>query len=451
MLAMVSACSASAVATNPAVPFGAALRHQSAQPGPAHLDAGGPVLVGVDDAPLGAGGVGLLLAHLGELLLRFAVGGVAGLVAVGGRVGAHEPHCRVATPDQGLLCRGLIVQVVQVVLLVQVVVVARPRVLVLVEVLVLVGWEAGGGVEVATGGVDDAGVAGAGAVRVLGQAVVAVDPAQVVQAGAVLNEGQAGVAQRLGELLDPVGFVAVVTGTGRDVVELAGIGRGDEALDGLSVALELRDGRGLVQGEEVEAVEGLPGDLTAGGDQGGVHVGARRPQPLGDLRGADAEQGQLLDGREPVCFGEALAALVLGPLLDDPLGVPSGVRGGQDVDRDGRHLGLHCGEGPPLAVPDAQALITRRCRCLLRGETFVLVAKDVVVAERATPSRVAGYFGLASLAWLLGGTAGNYIGAALLGTNTVDAGWIALAAFGATLALVITRLIPAAGPGSTAS
>ncbi len=80
-----------------------------------------------------------------------------------------------------------------------------------------------------------------------------------------------------------------------------------------------------------------------------------------------------------------------------------------------------------------------------------MVAKDVVVAERATPGRVAGYFGLASLPWLLGGTAGNYFGAALLGTNTVHAGWIALAAFGATLALVITRLVPAAGPGSTAS
>ncbi len=101
-------------------------------------------------------------------------------------------------------------------------------------------------------------------------------------------------------------------------------------------------------------------------------------------------------------------------------------------------------------VPDVVALLVGVAVYSV-GETFVLVAKDVVVAERATPSRVAGYFGLASLPWLLGGTAGNYFGAALLGTNTVDAGWIALAAFGATLALVITRLIPGAGPGSTAS
>ncbi len=96
-------------------------------------------------------------------------------------------------------------------------------------------------------------------------------------------------------------------------------------------------------------------------------------------------------------------------------------------------------------VPDVPALLVGVAVYSI-GETFVLVAKDIAVADRAGAGRVAGYFGLASLPWLLGGTAGNYLGAAVLDSTTRSVSWIALGALGAILSLVIAPLVPASDP-----
>ena len=47
-------------------------------------------------------------------------------------------------------------------------------------------------------------------------------------------------------------------------------------------------------------------------------------QALADLRGRDAERGQLLDGSEPVGVGQTVAVLVLGPLAHDAVHVGPG-------------------------------------------------------------------------------------------------------------------------------
>jgi hypothetical protein len=108
---------------------------------------------------------------------------------------------------------------------------------------------------------------------------------------------------------------------GGDVVELAGVVPGcvDERGQRLLVALELSQGRGLEQVQELPPRRGLDGELGPGHGEGRGHLGPGQADGLGDAGLGHLpviEQGQHREG--VVGEGRRLPVVVLGPLLDQP-------------------------------------------------------------------------------------------------------------------------------------
>src|SRR5690606_14701785 len=78
-----------------------------------------------------------------------------------------------------------------------------------------------------------------------------------------------------------------------------------------------------------------------------------RAGALGDLRGAQPDECQLLERSRAVAFAHVPAVVVLGQLLDDaPCLV---LAAADDLDRDGRSLCLHGGERAALTVENDQS------------------------------------------------------------------------------------------------
>jgi MFS transporter, DHA1 family, multidrug resistance protein len=94
------------------------------------------------------------------------------------------------------------------------------------------------------------------------------------------------------------------------------------------------------------------------------------------------------------------------------------------------------------AIPHPTGLLTGVAVYSL-GETFTLVSLDVVTVTHAGPARAGAYFGLAYLPWLIGGTMGNYTGAAVLGSSATTP-WLAIAGLTSVAAFVLRAAVPAA-------
>src|SRR4051812_43219126 len=109
---------------------------------------------------------------------------------------------------------------------------------------------------VAPGWPDVGGAAGAVAVRLFGERLPA--GAEVTEGGdllvgvvGLLNHRDARFGQDFGEPGGRALAVPLVAKLLRDVVELPALGGGDQRLDGVAVVVEVRDGGGLVKGEEL--------------------------------------------------------------------------------------------------------------------------------------------------------------------------------------------------------
>ena len=124
----------------------------------------------------------------------------------------------------------------------------------------------------------------------------------------------------LGELAGEVGdcrvVVALVAQPLRDVSELAGLGTGNERLDGFLVGGELADDGSFVQGEVVAGRGG--GCQVAGGDlQCLLDVGLSCRGPAGDLGRGQSEGGELAVSADPFGGAQCLAVVVLDDLGED--------------------------------------------------------------------------------------------------------------------------------------
>ena len=97
------------------------------------------------------------------------------------------------------------------------------------------------------------------------------------------------------------------------------------------------------------------GQVAAVGLDGGLDLLLGGAESAGDVACRDAKDGQLLDSGEPVGLGQGVAAFVLVPLLDDPVGLVGVV--GHDQDRDGGKAGLDRAEGAALAALDGQGAV----------------------------------------------------------------------------------------------
>ena len=126
-----------------------------------------------------------------------------------------------------------------------------------------------------------------------------------------------------------------------------------QALDGLGVVLELGEDRGLLQ-RQVTGVEPVAALVGLGDRQGGVHGRAVDAGALGDLRGAHAEQGQLLHASDDLGLAHPGAVNVLHHLVTDPVGV-GGL--GHDAGRDQAGGGADLGGGHGAALAAQQDVL----------------------------------------------------------------------------------------------
>jgi len=126
-----------------------------------------------------------------------------------------------------------------------------------------------------------------------------------------------------------------------------------EGGDRARVVLELGEGRRVLQGHP-SGVHPLLGRGVRCDGQGVVDGGAGQGHALGDLRGRDADDGQLLDGVACLAGVHVLAVDVLADLVDDPVDL---VGGGHDAHGHGGGADRDGDDGAALAAQHGQGAL----------------------------------------------------------------------------------------------
>jgi predicted MFS family arabinose efflux permease len=87
-------------------------------------------------------------------------------------------------------------------------------------------------------------------------------------------------------------------------------------------------------------------------------------------------------------------------------------------------------------------------------ESVLIPATETMIATLADNGSQATFFGVAALAWAIGGTAGNYIGGWLILESTPTVTWLVfsgVALVGFVLAIMFARMQPAQPQGQPAA